>query len=82
MTVTPDTLRADLEKALRKRHITVDPGAAADLSLGVVLPHMKKMAAEINRLRNLVEAYRLVTPGCSCGKVKGGSEGEGRLWVS
>jgi hypothetical protein len=63
--VTSAALWADLEKAFKSKHITVDPPAAADLALGVVLPVLQGMAAEIERLRGLV-------------KVKSGSEGEER----
>jgi hypothetical protein len=55
--VTAASLRADLEKAYRKRHITVDPAAAADLAMGVALPVLQGMAGEIERLRGLLAEY-------------------------
>ena len=58
MTVTAATLRADLEKAFKARHITVDPDGAARVALGVVLPHFRALAAEIERLREEITAVR------------------------
>jgi hypothetical protein len=62
--VTAESVRADLERAFRRRHITVDPAAAADLAMGVVLPVLQSMAAEIKkrdveieRLRGLLAEY-------------------------
>ena len=69
--VTAASVRADLEKAFKRRHITVDPGAAADLALTVVLPHLQKMSEEIRRLRGQVAAERALAG-------KDGSEGEKR----
>ena len=68
MSVTAVSLRADLEKALRARHITVDPGAAADVALTVVLPHLQKMAGEIDRLRGLQAEFMLTGKSSSKGE--------------
>ena len=63
--VTSESVKAELERAFRRKHITVDPAAAAELALGVVLPHFRALADENKRLKGLL-------------KVKRGSEGEER----
>jgi hypothetical protein len=76
--VTSESLRADLERAIRFRYICVDPAGAADLAMGVVLPHLRAMAGEIKRLRDESEGLRLARSMHVCGQVKSGSEGEER----
>ena len=53
--VTSASLRADLEQKLRSRHICADPAAAARLCMEVVLPHLKALTGENERLRGLVK---------------------------
>lgn len=66
--VTAASLRGDLERAFKAKHITVDPAGAAELAMSVVLPHLRGMAAEIERQRDLLAEYVL--------KGKSGSEEE------
>jgi hypothetical protein len=55
--VTSASVKAELERAFRQRHITVDPAAAAELALGVVLPHFRALVGENKRLQKLVAEY-------------------------
>lgn len=73
--VTTASLRADLERAFRDAHIASDPARAADLALSVVLPHLKTMAGEIDRLRGQV-ASSATTIKVLRDQVKSGSEGD------
>jgi hypothetical protein len=75
--VTAESLRADLERAIRSRHVAADPVAVAETALSVVLPHLKRMAGEIDRLRGLVR-NSATTIDVLRGQVKDGSEGEER----
>jgi hypothetical protein len=52
----------------------VDPPAAAELALGVVLPHLRALADENKRLRGLLGDRWPLMPGAG----KNGCEGEER----
>jgi hypothetical protein len=75
--VTAESLRAELVQKLRQQHIAADTGAAADACLSVVLPRLRAMAGEIDRLRAQV-SNSATTIEVLRGQVKDGSEGEER----